>query len=162
MCIAWNHQYGVPVRIVRPAHTYGPGMALDDGRVFADFVANVVRREDIVVKSSGVARRPFCYLADATLAYFTVLLKGEDRQAYNVGNEECDISVGELATILASLFPERKIGVSILPDFTPGVGYIKNPIDRGTLDTAKLRALGWRPTTNIHEGFRRTILSYEP
>jgi nucleoside-diphosphate-sugar epimerase len=162
MCVAWNHQYRVPVRIVRPAHTYGPGMALDDGRVFADFVANVVRREDIVVKSSGVARRPFCYLADATLAYFTVLLNGEDRQAYNVGNEECELSVGELATILANLFPERKLSVKFLPDFKQAAGYIKNTTDRGTLDTSKLRALGWRPTVNIHEGFRRTILSYEP
>jgi UDP-glucuronate decarboxylase len=85
MCIAWSHQFGVPVKIVRPSHTYGPGMELDDGRVFADFVANVVRREDIVVKSAGTARRAFCYLADATLAYFTVLLKGQHRQSYNVG-----------------------------------------------------------------------------
>lgn len=162
MCIAWNHQYGVPVRIVRPAHTYGPGMALDDGRVFADFVANVVRREDIAVKSNGVARRPFCYLADATLAYFMVLLNGKDREAYNVGNEECELSVGELATILANLFPERNLSVKMLPDFTQAGGYIESSADRGTLDTSKLRALGWRPTANIHEGFRRTILSYEP
>jgi nucleoside-diphosphate-sugar epimerase len=160
MCIAWNHQYGIPVKIVRPSHTYGPGMALDDGRVFADFVANVVRREDIIVKSAGTARRPFCYLADATLAYFTVLLKGGDRQAYNVANETCDISVAELATILVDLFPERKLNVR----FQKGAqqpGYIQSKVGTVTVDTSKIRALGWKPTTGIQEGFHKTIMSYE-
>ena len=42
ICISWFHQYGVPVKIIRPFHTYGPGMDLADGRVFADFVADIV------------------------------------------------------------------------------------------------------------------------
>lgn len=160
MCVAWHHQYGVPAKMVRPTHTYGPGMALDDGRVFADFVANVVRREDIVLRSQGTARRAFCYLADATLAFFTVLLKGKAGQAYNVGNEDCEISVRQLAEILAGLFPERKLGVRFLPGFTES-GYIQSKIDRGSLDTSKIRELGWRPTTGIEEGFRRTIVSFD-
>src|ERR1039457_2695386 len=107
MCAAFGHQYGVAAKIVRPTHTYGPGMAMDDGRVFADFVANIVRHEDIVLKSDGAARRAFCYLADATLAFFTVMLKGERGQADNVGNESCEISVADLARMLVGLFPER-------------------------------------------------------
>ena len=42
LCVSWHHQHGVPARIVRPFHSYGPGMDLNDGRVFADFVADVV------------------------------------------------------------------------------------------------------------------------
>lgn len=160
MCIAWSHQYGVPVQIVRPSHTYGPGMALDDGRVFADFVSNVVRHENILVKSRGTARRPFCYLADATLGYFTVLLKGADRQAYNVGNENCYLSVAELAGLLTGLFPERGLTVQFQPDFTQP-GYIQSTAQGGSLDSSKLRALGWDATTGAEEGFRRTVLSYE-
>lgn len=161
MCIAWNHQYGVPVQIIRPSHTYGPGMALDDGRVFADFVANVVRGENVLVKSRGTARRPFCYLGDATLGYFTVLLRGDHQQAYNVGNEDVDLSVGQLARLLSELFPERSLRVTFQPGFEPQIGYIKSPSERGSLDTSKLRALGWRPQTGPEEGFRRTVLSYD-
>jgi nucleoside-diphosphate-sugar epimerase len=160
MCAAFNHQFGVPTKIVRPGHTYGPGFALDDGRVFADFVANIVRREDIVMKSDGSARRAFCYLADAVLAFFTVLLKGERGQAYNVGNESCEISVGELAKLLVNLFPER--GLSARFDTRPApAGYIQSTSHRGSLDTSKLRGLGWRPTTNLADGFKRTVMSFE-
>src|SRR6185437_11061397 len=51
MCISWGQQYGVSIKVVRPFHTYGPQMPLNDGRVFSDFVANIVRGEDIVLKS---------------------------------------------------------------------------------------------------------------
>ena len=160
MCAAFNHQYGVPAKIVRPTHTYGPGVALDDGRVFADFIANVVRREDIVLKSDGSARRAFCYLADAALAFFTVLLKGERGQAYNVGNESCEISVGDLARLLVELFPERALSARFDTKPAPA-GYIKSNVSRGSLDTTKLRGLGWRPTTTLAEGFKRTVMSFE-
>ena len=56
MCASWFHQFGVPTRIVRPFHTYGPGMALDDGRIFADFVANIIARQDLVIKEQWQGR----------------------------------------------------------------------------------------------------------
>jgi nucleoside-diphosphate-sugar epimerase len=161
MCAAWFHQYGVPARIVRPTHTYGPGMALDDGRVFADFVADIVHNRDIVLKSDGTARRAFCYLADATLAFFTVLLKGRAGEAYNVGNEGCETSVAELATMLVRLFPDRNLAVRFEHGAGLPPGYMQSKINRGSLDTAKLRALGWQPSTDLQEGFRRTVLSFE-
>ncbi len=159
MCVAWAHQYGVPCLIVRPFHTYGPGMALDDGRVFADFVAAVVRRRDICLNSDGRALRPFCYLADATLGFFTVLLKGQVGQAYNVGNPEAEISIRDLATKVTRLFPERNINV-MSQIFPAEADYLQSPIQRSLPDIAKLVALGWKPTTDIDGGFRRTIQSY--
>jgi len=73
MCVAYAHQSGVPAKIVRPFHTYGPGMSLNDGRVFADFVADIVGNLHIVMKSDGSSTRSFCYLADAVMGFFTVL-----------------------------------------------------------------------------------------
>lgn len=60
LCRAYYDQYEVPVKIVRIAHTYGPGISLDDGRSFADFIGAVVHGTDIVMNSDGSARRPFC------------------------------------------------------------------------------------------------------
>lgn len=159
MCCAWALQHGLHVSIVRPFHTYGPGMALDDGRVFADFVADVVANSDIVLKSDGLAKRPFCYIADATLGFLTVLLRGEEKQAYNIANPEADISMIDLATMIAGLFPERGVGVRFdIPE--SGNAYLKSPIVRSCPSIAKARALGWEPKIGIEEGFRRTIQSY--
>lgn len=159
LCASWHAQFGVPAKIVRISHTYGPGMSLDDGRVFADFVADVVGRRDIVLKSDGSARRPFCYLADATIAYFMVLLKGKSGEAYNVGSET-ETSILELAEMLCALFPERECKV-ILQRRSAADAYLASPVIGGHFDISKIRELGWEPTTGIQEGFKRTVLSYE-
>ena len=45
-------------------------MTLDDGRVYADFIADIVNNRNIIMKSDGLAMRSFCYLSDATIAFF--------------------------------------------------------------------------------------------
>lgn len=158
LCACWHAQYGVPAKVARISHTYGPGMDLQDGRVFADFVADVVHGRDIVMKSDGSARRPFCYLADATIAYFTVLLRGNSGEAYNVGTD-VEHSVLELAETLCDLFPERNCRV-VRWQRGADDPYLASKTVGGHLDISKIRGLGWEPTTDIRKGFTRTVLSY--
>jgi nucleoside-diphosphate-sugar epimerase len=160
MCVAWQQQYGVPVKIVRPFHTYGPGMRLDDGRVFADFVADVVYGRPIVVKGDGAARRAFCYLADAVQGFFTVLMRGELAHAYNIGNDRGECSIAELANLLVRLFPQRKLSVT-QQRREANKGYIASTFNRSCPDITRARSLGWNPITDLAEGFRRTVRSYE-
>jgi nucleoside-diphosphate-sugar epimerase len=132
MCAAWGHQYDLHTNIIRPFHTYGPGIALNDGRVFADFVAAVVERRDIHLSSDGAALRPFCYLTDAIVGFLTILFKGQKGNAYNIGNPDAEISIRELAYLVANLFPERNIGVNF--------GSEKNSLD---VYGASLNSLGF-------------------
>ena len=157
LCIAYGSEYGLPVKIVRPFHTYGPGMKLDDGSVFADFVRSVGMGQDIVLTSSGEAKRSFLYLSDATLAYFLILTKGANNEAYNVANEQGVVSIKELAQIIASLFPEKGLKVRFEP---PNESYMPSPILSCDVKTAKLNALGFTPKVSIEEGFSKTIRSY--
>lgn len=157
LCIGYGAQYGVDCVIARPFHTYGPGMRLDDGRVFADFVRDIVEGRDIVLNSDGSAERAFCYLADATTAFFTLLLKGEKSRAYNVGNSRAVVSIRDLATMLTGLAPERGLKATFA---RPRDGYIASSVARSAPDTARLERLGWRPVTSVEEGFRRTIDLY--
>jgi UDP-glucuronate decarboxylase len=159
MCISWFHQYGVPAKIVRPFHTFGPGMRLDDGRVFADFVADVLGSRNIILRSDGSATRAFCYLADATIGFFTVILKGKPGEAYNIGNDKGEMSILELASMMAGLFPEKGIKV-IRGEQTTQDNYLKSTISRSSPDIAKARALGWQPMTSVSDGFARTIRSF--
>ncbi|KYJ87176.1 NAD-dependent epimerase/dehydratase family protein, partial [Sulfurovum riftiae] len=111
LCKSYGHQYGIPCKIVRPFHTYGPGMKLDDGRVFADFVQNIVNNENIILKSKGSAIRAFCYLADAVEGFFKILLDGKSGEAYNIANPDTSISIKNLAELLVKLYPKKELKV---------------------------------------------------
>lgn len=160
ICVSYHAQYGVQAKIVRPFHTYGPGMSLDDGRVFADFVANVVHKKDIVLKSDGSAIRPFCYLSDATLGFLTILLRGENGQAYNIGNPNQEYSILELANLIAEINPALGIKVIKQPLNIPDNKYLKSPIMRNSPNIEKARKLGWEPEVTAYQGFGRTIDSF--
>lgn len=160
MCVAYNHQFNIPAKIVRPFHTYGPGMQLDDGRVFADFVSDMVNDKDIIMKSDGSAIRAFCYLSDAIIGFFTVLLNGKNGEAYNVGNPNEGLSIKELAYTLISLFPEKKLKVIEIQK-TADNNYLKSNTSRNCPDVSKIKNLGWTPYYSVQEGFKRTIQSYK-
>jgi len=161
MCVAWCHQYGVPAMAVRLEHTYGPTMDLNnDHRVFAEFVADVVNRRDIVLKSDGLAERTFCYAADAMDGFLRVLLKGNAGQTYNIGNMGAHSSVRNLADTLVSLFPEMGLKV-IQRERAEGDAHMEHKNrQRPMLSTAKIENLGYTCKFGIREGFRRTILSF--
>lgn len=158
-CVSYFGQYGLQTKTVRPFHTYGPGMSLTDGRVFSDFVANIISNKNIVLKSDGSVRRPFCYLTDATVGFLTVLLKGQPGEAYNVGNPKEEVSILELAEKLVGLFPEKGLKVERMArsDKDP---YMQSPILRNSPDIKKLNALGWSPKHTIESGFKRTVESF--
>jgi UDP-glucuronate decarboxylase len=158
--MSYAAQFGTPFKVVRPFHTYGPGMALDDGRVFADFVNDVVHSRDVTLKSEGLAVRAFCYLSDAVTGFFTVMLNGAQATAYNVGNPDGAISIRDLAEVLVSLFPEKKLKV-IKALSTHSSGYLPSPISINSPNVDRLKSLGWSPFFSVSEGFRRTILHYQ-
>jgi UDP-glucuronate decarboxylase len=159
MCVCWCHQYGVPAKIIRLYHTYGPGMRLDDGRVFADFIADIVHRRDIIMRSDGSARRAFCYIADAIWGIFLVLLQGKNGNAYNIGNDKGEMSIVEFANLIATLSPYEELKVIREEEMLPP-GYLQSRINRACPDISKIKALGWEPIISVEEGIERTIRSY--
>ena len=159
MCVAWGKQYALHVNVVRPFHTYGPGIDLNDGRVFADFVANVVKGQDIVLKSDGLAKRSFCYISDAIIGFLTILISGKDLEAYNIGNPEAEISIRNLALEIVDLRLELNLRVKFdIKD--EGNKYIKSPVSRACPSIDKVSHIGWVPSIGIKEGFNRTIKSF--
>lgn len=159
LCAAWQRQHGVPAVVARLFHTYGPGMDLEDGRVFADFTADAVAGRPIAVKGEGLDRRAFCYRDDAVSGLLTLLERGVPGEAYNVANDEAESGVFELAERIQRLFPDRVSGVAKTPR-PAAEGYASSPVRRAVPSTAKLRALGWAPRIGLDEGFRRTVESF--
>ncbi|WP_225353766.1 NAD-dependent epimerase/dehydratase family protein [Lacticaseibacillus sharpeae] len=109
---SFSNQYGMPFTISRIAHSYGPGMAINsDGRIMSDLIYDAVNARDIVLKSKGDAERAFCYVADAVAAIFMVMLNGDNKNVYNVANEDNPISIAKLAQEFVDIFPERNLKV---------------------------------------------------
>ena len=160
MCKAWNHQFNVPTRIVRIFHTYSPTMDVyNDPRVFASFTKDILNNNDIQMKSEGLAKRSFCYISDATVAFFKILLEGEDAEAYNVCNTNQFISILELAEIMVSIFPEKGLQVKKVKR-DKNDSYLENKINNEIIPcNEKLKNLGWTPKVTCKEGFKRVILS---
>ena len=157
LCSAWNSQYGTHCKSVRPFHTFGPNMSLNDGRVFADFVKNIVNGENIVLKSRGEAKRAFCYVTDATVAFFKILLDGEDGMSYNMGNPEQEISIRELAQQLIGMYPEK--GLQLIYDINESDKVQQTAVKSVLPNINNLKKLGWSPSIPVTEGFRRVIES---
>jgi UDP-glucuronate decarboxylase len=159
MCVSYLHQYKVNAKIIRPFHTYGPGMDLNDGRLFVDFVADILNDRDIIIKSDGTAKRAYCYLTDAISAYFKVLIDGKNGEAYNVGNPYNEYSVKELANILVSLFEEKSL--KVIMENTGNGNYLQSQVSRIVPRIEKMQELGWEPQVSAKEGFYRTVVSYK-
>lgn len=154
MCVSFKDEYNLNTKIVRLAHTYGPGMSIYDGRVQADFLNNIIHKENIVLKSDGSSVRTYTYIADAIKAIILVLLNSTDI-VYNVSDDK-KITIKELANILINLVPEKKLQLvfDIQQNNSKGTASFKN----GILSNNKIKnELNWEPSYTIEEGFQRTI-----
>lgn len=158
ICSSFNAQYGIRCCIPRFAHIYGPGLGLNDGRVQADFAANVFRGENIVMKSDGSSQRAYTYVGDAVAGLFYILLKGTD-MAYNVADSDNTITIRQLAEAFIASRPEKKLELVI--DIDKSSASMYNPAKFIGLDNSKLKGLGWKPEISISEGTSRMISYFE-
>lgn len=153
LCICYAHQYGINVSIARPCHVYGPYFSSSDNRVYAQFIRNILHGENIVLKSKGEAFRSWVYVVDCAMALLFILLKGESGMAYNIANEESNVTIRTLAETIAGLF-DRKIVFDI-----PKEGNCGNttPITKAVFSIRKLSGLGWKPVFSLMQGLEHTV-----
>lgn len=153
LCQAYRAQKGLDIVIPRFTRSYGPTMLMSDTKAISQFIKNAVSGEDIVLKSTGLQYYSYTYMSDAVYGLLTVLLKGDNGEAYNIADEASDIMLKDLATIIASI--NNKSVVFEIPDVVEATGYSK--ATKARLDGSKLKALGWYPMYDINSGMHRTI-----
>mgnify|MGYP002228044943 CR=1 FL=1 len=100
LCVSYHSEYQVPVKAVRLAQTFGPGIPRDDVRLFAALARNAVAGKDFVMKTTGESTRMYSYTADAVSAILTVLVAGENGVSYNVANPSTYSSIREMADMV--------------------------------------------------------------
>lgn len=153
LCASYSKQYGLETVIVRPCHTYGPGMTDTDSRANAQFIRNVLNGEDIVLKSSGSQMRSYCYIVDCATAVLTVLLLGNSGEAYNSANPDSRITIAGLAQIIAENAGRKVVFAN--PD-TEDVAN-RTPIVKQVLSSEKIEKLGWKGKYTVERGIAHTL-----
>ena len=154
---AYQEEYGIRALTLRFGHIFGPGLALDDGRVQADFLADIVHGRNVRMMSSGAAMRTYTYVADAVLGLFFAHLIGDDH-VYNVADPAGNITIRQLAEAFAAARPEKSLHLEFA---NPDDDRAYSPVTSLGLSSQRLSALGWAPQHSLAEGINRTIASYE-
>lgn len=157
MLACYKDEFQVDYAAVRMSHTFGPGISLYDGRAFAEFIRDVVEGKDIVLHTDGSAVRTYTYVADAVGAMFLALLNGT-QEYYNVAAEENQISIRDLAKLIASMSPRQDTTVKFEVPEGEGLRYL--PFKLGILDSSRIRTLGWKAQVDLEHAFRWTMESF--
>ena len=153
LCQAYKAQKGLNIVIMRFTRSYGPTMLMSDTKAISQFIKKGIAGEDIVLKSLGTQYYSYQYMADSVSGLLTILLCGENGEAYNIAEEHSDIMLKDLAAIIAEI--NGKQVVFEIPDEVESAGY--STATKARLDGHKLAKLGWKPKYDIKSGIERTI-----
>jgi UDP-glucuronate decarboxylase len=145
----YHRQNQVDVRIVRIFNTYGPRMALNDGRVMSNFITQALRGKPLTIYGDGTHTRSFCYVSDMVKGMIAMMEQEEFPGPVNLGNPQ-EISIAELAESIIKA-----------TDSNAGIEYQPLPPDdpvRRCPDIALAKAeLNWQPEIDFKTGLSQTI-----
>lgn len=145
----YHRQNGVDIRIIRIFNTYGPRMAIDDGRVVSNFIVQALKNEDITVYGDGSQTRSFCYVDDLIAGMCAMMERHGVTGPVNLGNP-VETSILEFAQRIISLTGSRsRIIFKPLPS--------DDPKQRRPDITKARELLGWEPKVAVDAGLQRTI-----
>ncbi len=157
MCVAYAKEFGVPAKIARLSQTFGAGILPGENRVFAQFARSVMNEQDIVLHTKGLSEGNYCYTADTIRGLLTILIKGENSNAYNISNEDTHTTIAGMAKFASEKLAGGKIKVVFDIPEDNKFGYAADT--KMKLSNAKLKALGWEPSYSLEDAYRRMMSS---
>jgi len=148
MTMAYHRYYGVRTNIARIFNTYGPRMALKDGRVVPAFLDQALQGQPLTIFGDGTQTRSFCYVSDMVDGLVRLALSDE-RLPVNLGNP-VELTILEFAERIRRLMgAELPIVFEPLPQ--------DDPQKRRPDITKAKKVLGWEPKVNLEDGLRETV-----
>ncbi|HJZ84846.1 MAG TPA: UDP-glucuronic acid decarboxylase family protein [Polyangia bacterium] len=149
LAVSYARQYATEVRIVRIFNTFGPRLAMDDGRVISNFIVQALRGEPLTIYGDGAQTRSFCYVSDLIEGLLLLMKSDLNAQPINIGNPG-EFTMRELAEKVLSLTGSRsEVVYRPLPQ--------DDPKQRRPDISRARKLLGWEPRVPLEEGLRHTI-----
>lgn len=145
----YHRQHGLDIRVVRLFNTFGPQMALDDGRVISNFIVSALQNKPISIYGDGSQTRSFCYVDDMVDGLINMMEQDDLMGPVNMGNPD-EVSIKKLADEIIQLTDsDSEVTFETLPE--------DDPMQRKPdISLAKDR-LNWEAKTDRSEGLRQTI-----
>ena len=145
----YHRQNEVDIRIVRIFNTYGPRMALNDGRVMSNFITQALRGQPLTIYGDGNHTRSFCYVSDMVKGMIAMMEQDEFTGPVNLGNPQ-ELSISELAeNIIKTTGSTAGMEYQSLPPDDP----VRRCPD---ISLAKTK-LNWEPEIDFKTGLSQTI-----
>lgn len=147
----YHRQNDVDTRIIRIFNTYGPRMAIGDGRVISNFVVQALSGKPLTIYGDGRQTRSFCYVADLIDGIVRLMeYEGEDcAEPVNVGSTD-ERTMLDVVDCLSEIIG-TKLDVQMKP--LPG----DDPLQRRPDTTRAVERLGWEPKVSLLDGLRETV-----
>ena len=159
LCAAYS-QEGIVCKISRPSQILGGGVAIDDGRLHADFIRQLKSGDSITLKGDGTPLRTFIYITDAISALLTIMLKGKNGEAYNVVDETNEATVLQLIKTFISCVKTREISIKYDMTARQNDPAVTKAISVVCGDSSKLRGLSWKPYVSLETACDRLLKFY--
>lgn len=153
-CSTYFEKYNLPIKIARCFAFVGPYLPLDTHFAIGNFINNVLKNEDIIIKSDGSTIRSYMYASDLIVWLWKILLNGEINQPYNVGSDEA-ISIKQLAEKISSI-SKAKVAVKIL-----GSPVQQEQVDIYCPSITKANTINVNIKVQLTESILKTIKFYE-
>jgi UDP-glucuronate decarboxylase len=145
----YHRQNGVDIRIARIFNTYGPKMAINDGRVISNFIVQALTGEEITIYGEGKQTRSFCYVSDLVKGLVALMNCEGCHEPVNLGNPE-EYPIIELASkIVAMTGSPSRLSFHDLP--------ADDPVKRRPDISRAQKLLDWQPTVPLEQGLKATI-----
>lgn len=148
----YHRQHKLAIRIARIFNTYGPNMAVNDGRVMSNFICQALRNEPITVYGQGEQTRSFCYVSDLVDGLVR-LMKSDQIGPINIGNDR-EVSMLELVKAI-----EKQVGRRLTIKHEPLPP--DDPTRRRPDLTRARTLLGYEPKVSLEDGVRETIAFFK-
>ena len=153
LMMEYHRQNGVDIRIMRIFNTYGPRMAINDGRVVSNFIVQALRNQPITLYGEGLQTRSFCYVSDLIEGFWRLMNTDGLTGPVNIGNPN-EFTIRELADLVIALTGSRsEIVRRPLPE--------DDPAQRQPDISIAREKLGWQPSVPLEEGLVPTIEYFE-
>ena len=154
LCFDYRRQHDLDTRVIRIFNTYGPNMAIGDGRVVSNFIVQALRNEPINIYGDGKQTRSFCYVSDLVEGIYKLLqLDKNPDTPINLGNPN-EFTILELAKVVIEITNSKsEIVNNPLPQ--------DDPKQRCPDISLAKSVLNWKPTIELREGIEKTAAYFK-
>jgi UDP-glucuronate decarboxylase len=150
----YHRQFGLDIRVARIFNTYGPRMAIKDGRVISNFIVQALSGDDITIYGDGTQTRSFCYVDDLIEGFIKLYFTEKVHQPINLGNPVPVTMVKLAEEIITMTNSKSKITFKPLPN--------DDPKQREPIIEKAEKILNWKPKTSRSDGLLKTIEYFKP